>query len=231
MSVQILLAFALCLGLPGIFIIQFWFMAFCMNAVLDGAAGEEDLNQPSITSFVEDVIVPGFKFILTLLIVRLPVVIYLIVTMWPGGIGSGEVMAIMGALFTGPFEAIGEEAWSGELSVLGGLYLAGAFFWPMVLLVVAIGNVPALVRIDLILKTIVKSFPAYLCTVVLVYISLLLPVVYMAAGLALTEPSLSGTLVLLFLAQGVEVYATIMAMRVTGLYYHHFKHRFAWSWG
>jgi len=29
----------------------------------------------------------------------------------------------------------------------------------------------------------------------------------------------------------IEVYFTIVAMRTVGLYYHHFKERFAWSWG
>jgi hypothetical protein len=29
----------------------------------------------------------------------------------------------------------------------------------------------------------------------------------------------------------LEVYANIFTMRVIGLYYHHFKERFAWSWG
>jgi hypothetical protein len=29
----------------------------------------------------------------------------------------------------------------------------------------------------------------------------------------------------------VTVVTNVAAMRVVGLYYHHFKHRFAWSWG
>ena len=29
----------------------------------------------------------------------------------------------------------------------------------------------------------------------------------------------------------VKLYCWIVAMRCIGLYYHHFKSRFAWSWG
>jgi len=232
MSFQLLLVLAWCYGYLGMLIIQFWFMAFCMNAVLDGAAGEDDLTQPNITSgWLDDIVVPGFKFLLTLVIVRLPAVIYLLITAMPRGIGLDELAEVSKAVFMDPFEVLGEESSAGEITVLGGLYLGGAFFWPMVMLIVAVGGIAGLLRIDLILKTVIKSFPAYLCTVVLVYISLLLPAMYTAAGLAVTEFSLSGTLLLLFFARGVEIYATILAMRVIGLYYHHFKHRFAWSWG
>ena len=33
------------------------------------------------------------------------------------------------------------------------------------------------------------------------------------------------------LVVGISLYFEIVAMRVIGLYYHHFKHRFAWDWG
>ncbi len=232
MCIQPFLAFGCLLGVIGMIIIQFWFMAFCMNAVLDGAAGENDLTQPNITGgWLDEVVVPGFKFLLTLVIVRLPAVIYLFITALPGGIALDELAEVSKSVFMDPFEALGEESSAGEITVLAGLYLGGAFFWPMVMLIVAVGGIGGLVRIDLILKTIVKSFPAYLCTVVLVYISLLLPLVYLAAGVAAVGSSLSGLLLLGFLLIGVETYATILAMRVIGLYYHHFKHRFAWSWG
>ena len=33
------------------------------------------------------------------------------------------------------------------------------------------------------------------------------------------------------LATGVGLYFEIVALRAIGLYYHHYKDRFAWSWG
>ena len=40
-----------------------------------------------------------------------------------------------------------------------------------------------------------------------------------------------GALILSFIGTGIAVYFEIVAMQVIGLYYHHFKDRFAWSWG
>ena len=50
-------------------------------------------------------------------------------------------------------------------------------------------------------------------------------------GRGLTSQSLSGLLLLPVALVLVEVYVQIVAMRAIGLYYHHFKQRFAWSWG
>ena len=41
---------------------------------------------------------------------------------------------------------------------------------------------------------------------------------------------LTGTFMLTVLLTGIGVYFDIVLMRLIGLYYHHFKHRFAWSW-
>ena len=232
MSIQFPLMFAGCFGWIGILILEFYFMAFCMNAVVNAAAGEEDLDQPSFTGgWLEGIVWPGIKFLCAYLFVRAPAIIYLLTMLSARRLASGDAAPMLNGLLLGMFGPIFEESASAELITLAVLYLAGSFFWPMALLVVAVGAVRSLVRMDLILTTIIKSFPAYVCTVVLTYVALALPMIYAVVGLAATEQSDVAAVVIGIFLSGVEIYATILAMRVIGLYYHHFKHRFAWSWG
>jgi predicted Zn finger-like uncharacterized protein len=232
MSIQFPLMFAGCFGWIGILILEFYFMAFCMSVVVDAAAGEEDLDQPSFTAgWLEGIVWPGIKFLCAYLFVRAPAIIYLLTMLSAEKLPSEEAAPMLNALLLRMFGPIFEESATAELVTLSALYLAGSFFWPIVLLVVAVGAVRSLLRIDLIIKTIIRSFPAYLSTVVLAYFALALPMIYAAAGLAATEQSDIAGVVIGVILSGLEIYATILAMRVIGLYYHHFKHRFAWSWG
>ncbi|MBU0639249.1 MAG: hypothetical protein KKB50_10330 [Planctomycetes bacterium] len=232
MSVQPVLAFGCIPGLIGMLFIQGWYCAFCLNAVQDATAGEEDLSQPSLTgAWIDEIIAPAIKFLVAWVVVRIPVTLYLLTTMLPRGIGIDEVTQLTSVLFLSTSDVFLEDSTAGEPAAFAAFYFGGTFLWPMVILIVAVGGIPGLLRIDLIVRTIFRTFPAYLCTVVLVYVALAIPVVYAMSGLALTQPSLSGLLLLGFFARGFEIYAMIVAMRVIGLYYHHFKRRFAWSWG
>jgi hypothetical protein len=49
-----------------------------------------------------------------------------------------------------------------------------------------------------------------------------------AAGTA--PPSIGGRLAMYGLITCLGVYLDIVLMRLIGLYYHHFKRRFAWEW-
>jgi hypothetical protein len=82
------------------------------------------------------------------------------------------------------------------------------------------------------LKTILQTLPGYVLTVILVYFTfVLLPMLFDALTFSDAEIFSAPWLTGFVLSTGVEAYATIVAMLVTGLYYHHFKARFAWSWG
>jgi hypothetical protein len=86
---------------------------------------------------------------------------------------------------------------------------------------VAIGGFATLRRVDLIFATMIKTFPIYLLTVAIVF------------GTAFIVPALEdlpGGLIGRVLVIGISLYGEIIALRAIGLYYHHFKHRFAWSW-
>jgi hypothetical protein len=114
---------------------------------------------------------------------------------------------------------------------------AGFFIWPMLVLVVAVGSFGGLLRPDLMVATIIKSFPAYLATVLAVYISLGLQIaVRYAADQAKPDwdDVAQWLMVMIVLPAAMRllgVYVTIFSMRAIGLYYHNFKHKFAWGWG
>ncbi|MEW6197403.1 MAG: hypothetical protein AB1601_01890 [Planctomycetota bacterium] len=114
----------------------------------------------------------------------------------------------------------------------------GLFLWPMFVLIVAAGSLFDLRRLDLILETVIRAFPAYLIAAVVVWVS---TGVALASSALLTAAGLTGVRfgqinwsMLLVLPLGlalIQVYTTLVAMRTIGLFYHHFKHKFAWSWG
>jgi len=106
--------------------------------------------------------------------------------------------------------------------------------WPMAALCVSIGGVSVFARADLMLYSVARTILPY----TVVWILLLITgvgayyLVYLiSAGVGGGRPLLSrhplATVALLSL---ILTYSAIVAMRVIGLYYRHFKHRFAWSW-
>ncbi len=123
---------------------------------------------------------------------------------------------------------------AGGLTTMVVLVLVSIGLWPMALLVVAVGGLPALIRVDLMLRTMVRSFTVYSIVVVLAYAGLLIPELIGALlmpGEVVEESSLeTGWLQAAILAP-LSLYGQIFMMRTVGLFYHHFKSRFAWSWG
>lgn len=106
--------------------------------------------------------------------------------------------------------------------------------WPMAILCVSIGGIGIFTRADLILYTVFSTLVPY----TIVWLLLLLTGAcgyglfrLLASEVAGRTPLLSrhflAGLVLLAMA---TTFLSIVAMRVIGLYYRHFKHRFAWSW-
>ncbi len=195
-----------------------WYCAYRFEVILEAVAGEDDL--PSLTysgSLWEDVVVPWFKWSVSWLIVLVPSVIGLIVVLGTGSAGMAAAETILKDGIGGIVQA----GLVGEALVYAILLFAGLFMWPIVVLCVAVGGFSTLSRIDLMIATIVKTFPVYALTVAIVYGAEFLGAYFEAGSRGLLRRA--GTI-------GVGLYLEIVALRMIGLYYHHFKQRFAWSW-
>ncbi len=245
-SIVVLLATGLrllgfmCLPWMAAFILFGWYLSFQLNVVLSAAAGEDDLPTLGLTGgVVDDIIIPFLKIAATLVLSRLPGAVFLLsVGAFQGYTALELLVGTIGFLF-GSYELLlNQPQLQLQHQIAGGLLLmAGSFLWPMFVLVVAVGGIAALARVDLMVTTVRKSLPAYLVTVLIVYAAqaltfgLDLAVGWLGIGRGLASQSLSGLLLLPVALVLVEVYVQIVAMRAIGLYYHHFKQKFAWSWG
>ncbi|MCC7290925.1 MAG: hypothetical protein IT449_02550 [Phycisphaerales bacterium] len=229
-----LLRFALFGGFLAILafiVVKGWYAAFKFSIIAAAANGEDDLPRmgDGFDDFWDGVLLPLFRYIAASLLAMLPIFIYLV---WVFSRFETADGLMLKDYFIGAwrYDDYGPFLDSTEALVVGGLacMLAGMFMWPMFMLVAGLGGVAALVRLDLMFTTIVRTFPIYLLVVVLVFGSFAL------GGLAAALLSATGKAPLLLMGALVgmmDVYLTIVAMRVIGLYYHHYKKRFAWSWG
>ena len=219
-------------------IIESWYVAFQLNTVLSGAAGENDLPSLSFSEgWFDDVIRPFFRMIATYVMARLPATIFLVLLATSRPISGAELTVKTLFFLFGDFTLLLEQPGLQTQLIAGVLLLGGFFLWPMFVLIVAVGSVGGLVRIDLMVITIVKSLPVYLITVIIVFaaqaIGLVSTVVstLVGFGAANDEMGLGVLLLVPLLSTLVSLYFTIVAMCMIGFYYHHFKHKFAWSWG
>jgi hypothetical protein len=210
------------------FIIYGWYMAFQLNVVQWAAGQEEELpGMVADGGWWDDIIVPFFQMLGIYIYAFLPVVVFLITLV--ARLAAAEL-----ANTNANLEALPSTASFVALAITG---LIGGFAWPMAVLVVACGgSIRGLFALDLILETIFRSFPAYLLTLVAVYISWGLRIavgVYVAEqiGAGASWRSNATTMLLLPAAlSGVNLYFDIIAMRAIGYYYAAFKHKFAWAW-
>lgn len=205
------------LGLFISFIFKGWFASLYMSVIRDTAAGLEDMPGFDLEGgWLDGIIWPALKFFGAVAIVLFPAVI----------------LTILAAMGVTP---------SGMNKLLPIWLLAGIFLVPMSLLLFALESPGTIVRIDLVLTTIAKSILPYLS------IWIMLAIVMMA--LAVT--SVGGAVVLtLFFPKGalttsvgefiassfggialslISIYLMLVAMRIIGLYYLHFKKRFAFE--
>ncbi len=214
------------------FIFKGWFASVRFAILESAAAGDEHLPNTTFSSdWYEDYLLPAFQWFMSWFLVLAPVGLFMIHYMANHPVG---IMAAFGLDLVAPAgtPTIYTEAlfW-----VLGGL---GLFLWPMVVLCVALGGLTTVFRVDLLVASIIRTLPAYLVTVVIVYAAevggyMLRELIYdaiapLAAGGARAP---FGTRVLAaFAGNAAFLYLSIVMLRAIGLYYHHFKHRFAWSW-
>ncbi|MCG3136900.1 MAG: hypothetical protein HJJLKODD_00738 [Phycisphaerae bacterium] len=227
LAFSVFLRFAACLGMIGLIFITGCYAAYLFQVVESSANGEPELPALEISDGLwEGVLLPALRMIGSWLVVLAPALVYLILVP-QAGTGGGPFGLLKN--LTGP---LGISDYDPVLLVLG---FGGMFFWPMAILCIAIGGFASLARIDLIIRTIIRTLPGYILVVVLVFGSVLA-----AEGInAATSHALSkgeklemdDTIVLQMVGQVVGLYINLVAMRAIGLYYFHLKHRFAWNWG
>ncbi|MFQ5491932.1 MAG: hypothetical protein ACE5GE_14535, partial [Phycisphaerae bacterium] len=228
-------------------LVTFWYCAFRFELVRMAAAGEEGLPSVGWSQIFDDLIMPALYWTASWMFVLIPAGLYVIVGLKGGWVSWNDVST---AMLQGTSGLLG-----GLNGVSGGfaaLVYLGIFFWPIAVLCLALGGATTLYRVDLIFKTVIGTFSGYALTVGIVFGVTLLGqflgnlVGSSAAG---TAPASTGPLGLgiggagsmlnligralssRVLVIGVTLYAEIVAMRVIGLYYHHHKRGFAWSWG
>jgi len=202
-----------CFFFLGYLVIYGWLCSYWFNVIEDAAAGEDRLPSLSLTEgILDDVIIPFLKFVGATVLATAPAIVCGLVVALASGVAFGQTLSNP----TGPLVAT---------------IAVSMFLLPMVLLVTAIGGIFSVIRVDLLCITIVRTFPAYLAVCLLVGgTSLLEGFAKELAGLA-TGGGLQSFWVTLVLTSLLQAYFSIVSMRIVGLYYHHFKKRFAWSWG
>ena len=216
----------------GVLIITGWYWAFRMNVVQWAAGGEQELPGLAAESgLVDDVVLPFFRMLTAYVFALAPALLFLIVLTYrmraavaehyDAGLGWADPVP-------GPAAVV----------VLVVLVAAGLFLWPMMVLMVSCGgSVKTLFQLDLMLATILKSLPAYLITVLAVYVTMGMQVAVTAfvwtqmADMTNWQDDWMAIFGLPTLFVGINLYFDIVALRAIGFYYCHFKHKFAWSWG
>lgn len=200
------------LGFLGILFIEGWLAAVYLSVVQDTAGGSHDL--PGIKmedGIIEDILRPLLKYIGASACALLPAVIF------TGAIAAGVVSNDPTAQ-----------------AILVILTVVGVFFWPMFIILFALDAPDMLLRVDLILASILRTFPQYmalLTILLLVGVSSIVPFALALLGRAgVIEPvvTLPGFGLPGALAQSIlNPYLTIVGMRMIGLYYRHFRKRLA----
>lgn len=210
-----------------------WFAAFRFAVLKSAAAGEDHLPDLNMSSdILEDFLVPFFQWIGSWVLIMLPAFAYLIFAIQRGWVPSNTFFEVL-------FGGVGGVLQSSKgVDVIYVLLFAGIFCWPMVALCIAMGGFSTLYRIDLIMITISKTFMAYTLIVTLMIAAVLaqklftgIMVLYVSSSDGSSISGFAGKHIFLkMLFTGTTVYLEIVIMRLIGLYYHHNKHKFAWSW-
>ncbi len=215
-----------------------WYAGFRFEVVRIAASGQDNLPSIDFTDDLwGDAIEPFLNWIESWVVVMLPAVIYLVVCMNRGTITGMDLFQILfGGLDT--LLATGKD----ELWLLSGLVWGGLALWPIVVLCIALGGLGSLARVDLIATTILATLPGYVLTLAMVASAVALQEFLLGriaggaaagagSGVSGSPASVIGAgLAVYGLLTCLEVYIDIVVMRLIGLYYHHFKRKFAWEW-
>lgn len=205
--------------LLGRFVIFGWYCAFRFETIAQAAAGEDDL--PTLTfseGWYDDIAAPLFKWFGSWAVVFIPAIVSLILIGMTTQLTPSDLVNQLVGGVGGILQGAGP-----ELFIFVVLACLALLLWPMVVLCVGLGGFETLWRLDLIVVTIVRTLPVYLLTVAIVFGSTML------SGMIAASTGVSTITTVLVI--GVSLYCELVSMRAIGLYYHHFKHRFAWDWG
>jgi hypothetical protein len=216
-------------------LIVIWYAAFRFAVIESAAAGEKSLPQVEFSrAAVFEAIADALRWLASWAIALAPAIVYFFIMAAQGN------SDLMGAATTLTGGVTGLLPGSGADPIMIILVCAGLFFWPIIVLVLTLGGYECLYRFDLIVATIVRSFPAYLLTIGVVFGATLLEevlsrTVFTGMTAAATGGGIGtaiGTgLVAHALFVGITLYCNIVMLKAIGLYYHHNKERFAWDWG
>lgn len=190
-----------------------WLAAAFMNIVAEVCSGNDDM--PNVTmedGIYGDVIVPAFRFIATFALAMAPAIAFLVLDY---------------------FGLIPQTPWAG---IMGFAWLAiGVFAWPMIMLMFSLGVGEAVFRVDLMITTLFRALLPYLAIwlvlLLLGALSVMTSFGFLLRFLGMGNPL--GDLMSMFVAaliiDVIGTYLWIVALRTIGLYYRHYKHRFAFK--
>jgi len=191
-------------------IVTAWFCSLFFSVIQDCAAGSDDLPGVKLEGgWVDGILKPLFKFVGAFAIALAPAAVLTI-------FGTFGVLPKYTLLLTPVWAAV------------------GIFGLPVCLLLFAFEAPGMLLRPDLMLLTIIRTFLPYLAVWLMLLLVAFSYVVATSAellariGLGSLAFNFSGTgLVFQGVVSAAELYLSIAAMRIIGLYYLHFKQRFA----
>lgn len=213
-----IVSFIFALGAIVRIVVYGWYAAYQFQIIGNAAGGEEDLPRIEISAdSLFEYFVSASKWLGSWVIVFAPAMIYFVVSDAP----IDGTFALASAGPSAWMQATGAELIF--LLLLG----MGVSAWPMVILCIALGGFSSFLRPDLLLKTFVRSRVGYFLT-----LAMLAGAISLQASVRDALVSLgTGSFLNSMLFVGIKLYTDIIVMKFIGLYYHHFKHKFAWSWG
>jgi|GEM_PF-3521127 len=215
--------FSILPGILGLIFTVFFYgllFAFYFDIVQTTAGGEDDL--PSLMEwdgFIDSALAPMLRFIGTIGVAMLPAVSARILLGWDMSASEAVLVLVLMAL--------------------------GWFFWPVIVLAVSTLGYGLVLRVDLLLRTPFVAFGAYLSVCALLVVALSLEWLGSSAfysdtshqlmdAMNVSRGSLPGFLFLVFetfVINAIAISSSVISMRLIGLYYRHFGHRFPWSAG
>ncbi len=213
---DVILPHAMILGYLGRFIILGWYSNYRFSIIYEAASGKQELPDMSPE---EGFVIPMLQWFATWFLVHFPAFLYLAfaLSFEASSLGDFGMLGFVQGEFTDILPAF-------HLGVFIVLYCLGLFFWPILALCVAVGGFETVYRIDLMILTIFKTLPVYFFTASAVFVTAVLQLIItiMASKIGFLGVIISIPFVL---------YMEMVSLRMIGHYYHHFKKRFAWSWG
>ncbi|GMU21288.1 MAG: hypothetical protein AMXMBFR13_13810 [Phycisphaerae bacterium] len=202
------------LSLMGHALINGYLCAFYMNVIRETASGEDELPGVSVTSVLDDILFPLAQFIGTWAVALAPAVITLVLFVN----SSDELTAL---------HAMDPSLWPGVVYALG---VVGLALWPVIVLGVAIGGGFNGLWPHVIIRTALGAPLAYLAILAALIVAtafMMLPW-FDFFGLRAANLPIGAIVGLALVSIILGEYSAIVSMRVIGLFYRHFKHRFPW---